>query len=89
MTSTTSMDSSDSAGSARSAGSPSAPPASGSSGGFREKLLTVPPPIEVAGRWIKRYHVTADPAGIEPEVERAAYAALPGLLPEPDGTPPA
>src|SRR6478736_3576102 len=26
---------------------------------FREKFLTVPPPIEVAGRRIKRYHVTA------------------------------
>ena len=30
---------------------------------FSEKLLTVPPPVEVAGRHIKRYHVTADPAG--------------------------
>jgi hypothetical protein len=26
---------------------------------------------------------------VEPEVERAAYALLPSLLPEPDGTPPA
>ncbi|MFD8740298.1 hypothetical protein ACFV06_36040 [Streptomyces sp. NPDC059618] len=56
---------------------------------FREKLLTVPPPIETAGRRIKRYHVTTDPAGIEPEIEAAAYAMLPRLLPEPDGTPPA
>ncbi|WP_246203726.1 hypothetical protein [Streptomyces tailanensis] len=56
---------------------------------FTEKLLTVPPPIEVAGRRIKRYHVTADPAGIAPEVEKAAYALLPELLPEHDGTPPA
>jgi hypothetical protein len=55
---------------------------------FTEKLLTVPPPIEVAGRHIKRYHVTADPAGIAPEVEKAAYA-MPELLPEADGTPPA
>ncbi|MFF7259041.1 hypothetical protein ACFZCL_01910 [Streptomyces sp. NPDC008159] len=55
---------------------------------FSEKLLTVPPPVEVAGRHIKRYHVTADPAGIAPEVEKAAYAILPELLPEPDGTPP-
>lgn len=54
---------------------------------FEEKLLTVPPPIEVAGRHIKRYHVTADPAGIAPEVREAAYAILPKLLPEPDGTP--
>lgn len=56
---------------------------------FAEKLLTVLPPIEVAGRWIKRYHVTSDPAGIAPDVERAAYAILPELLPAPDGTPPA
>lgn len=56
---------------------------------FTEKHLLVPPPIEVGGRQVKRYHVTADPAGIEPEVERAAYALLPALLPEPDGTPPA
>jgi hypothetical protein len=56
---------------------------------FTEKLLRVPPPIELGGRRIKRYHVTADPAGIDPEVEKAAYAILPGLLPAPDGTPPA
>ncbi|MET9828125.1 hypothetical protein ABZ078_02180 [Streptomyces sp. NPDC006385] len=56
---------------------------------FSEKPLTVPPPIEVAGRHVKRYHVTADPAGIAPEVEKAAYEILPELLPEPDGTPPA
>ncbi|MER8185695.1 hypothetical protein [Kitasatospora sp. NPDC094015] len=56
---------------------------------FTEKLLQSLPPVEVAGRHVKRYHVTADPAGIEPEVERAAYALLPTLLPEPDGTPPA
>jgi len=56
---------------------------------FNEKLLTVLPPIEVAGRHIKRYHVTADPDGIAPEVAEAAYAMLPKLLPEPDGTPPA
>ncbi len=42
----------------------------------------------MAGRRIKRYHVTADPAGIAPDVEAAAYAMLPKLLPEPDGTPP-
>ncbi|WP_329125408.1 hypothetical protein [Streptomyces sp. NBC_01465] len=56
---------------------------------FAEKFLTSLPPIEVAGRRIKRYHVTADPAGIEPEVEKAAYAVLPQLLPPPDTTPPA
>ncbi|GII57879.1 hypothetical protein Pth03_62680 [Planotetraspora thailandica] len=56
---------------------------------FAEKLLWVPPPIELGGRHIKRYHVTADPAGIDPEIEKAAYAILPELFPEPDGTPPA
>lgn len=55
---------------------------------FTEKLLWAPPPIEVGGRSIKRYHVTGDPGGIEPAVEKAAYAILPELLPEPDGTPP-
>ncbi|MCD9877196.1 hypothetical protein [Streptomyces guryensis] len=56
---------------------------------FTEKFLTVPPPVEVAGRRIKRYHVTADPAGIAPGVEKAAYEILPELLPEADGTAPA
>ncbi|MEU6234874.1 hypothetical protein [Kitasatospora sp. NPDC047058] len=56
---------------------------------FTEKLLLVPPPVDIGGRHVKRYHVTADPRGIDPEVERAAYALLPELLPPPDGTPPA
>ncbi|MGW6157937.1 hypothetical protein ACWFRM_33135, partial [Streptomyces sp. NPDC055144] len=56
---------------------------------FEEKLLWSLPPVEVAGRRVKRYHVSADPAGIAPDVEKAAYAMLPELLPEPDGTPPA
>lgn len=56
---------------------------------FEEKLLWALPPVEVAGRRVKRYHVSADPAGIAPEVEKAAYTMLPELLPEPDGTPPA
>ncbi|OKK04346.1 hypothetical protein AMK26_13295 [Streptomyces sp. CB03234] len=56
---------------------------------FAEKYLFVPPPVEAGGRRVKRYHVTADPSGIAPDVEKAAYALLPGLLPEPDGTPPA
>jgi hypothetical protein len=43
----------------------------------------------VACRHIRRYHGTADPAGIAPELEEAAYATLPRLLPEPDSTPPA
>jgi hypothetical protein len=54
---------------------------------FAEKLLTSLPPIDVAGRAVKRYHVTSDPGGIEPEVAKAAYGVLPALLPEADGTP--
>lgn len=54
---------------------------------FTEKLLTARPPLDVGGRLIKRYHVTADPAGIAPDVEAAAYALLPDLLPPSDGTP--
>jgi hypothetical protein len=55
---------------------------------FVEKLLTSLPPIEVASRAVKRYHVTTDPGGIEPEVAKAAYEMLPALLPpEPDQTP--
>lgn len=54
---------------------------------FEEKLLWSLPPVQVAGLRVKRYHVSADPAGIAPEVEKAAYAMLPELLPEPDGTP--
>jgi hypothetical protein len=56
---------------------------------FTEKFLRARPAIEVAGRSVKRYHVTPGPEGVEPEVEQAALAILPKLLPEPDGTPPA
>ena len=41
------------------------------------------------GTDIKRCHVSANPAGIDPVVETAAYAFLPGFLPKPDDTPPA
>ena len=44
---------------------------------FTEKLLTVHPPIEVAGRSIKRYHVTGDPAGIAPVIQWGTEAKLP------------
>jgi hypothetical protein len=54
---------------------------------FKEKFLRSRPPVEVAGRTVKRYHVTPGPDGMEPEVEQAALAFLPALLPEPDGTP--
>jgi hypothetical protein len=54
---------------------------------FTEKFLRTRPAIEVAGRGIKRYHVTLGQEGVEPEIEQAAFAILPRLLPEPDGTP--
>ena len=56
---------------------------------FTEKFLRARPAIEVAGRSVKRYHVTPGPDGVEPEIERAAFAILPRLLPERDETPPA
>lgn len=54
---------------------------------FTEKFLRGRAAIEVGGRSVKRYHVTPWPEGVEPEIERAALALLPELLPEPDGTP--
>ncbi|MDH2425608.1 hypothetical protein [Sphaerisporangium sp. TRM90804] len=56
---------------------------------FTEKYLRVPGVTHVAGRRVKRYHVTTVDAEIEDAVQRAAYAFLPSLIPEPDGTPPA
>ncbi|MEZ0069515.1 hypothetical protein ABIA32_005560 [Streptacidiphilus sp. MAP12-20] len=55
---------------------------------FAEKRLTALEPIELGGRFIKRYHVTPYPEPIEPEIERAAHAILPSLLAPPDDTPP-
>ncbi|WP_091630837.1 hypothetical protein [Micromonospora peucetia] len=52
---------------------------------FRDKELRVPGPLTVAGRKLKRYHVDQPEHRIEPEVERAAYAVLPRLLPTRDG----
>jgi hypothetical protein len=54
---------------------------------FTDKTLRALPPIRVAGRAVKRYHVFTDLALIEPAIEKAAREILPGLLPEPDGTP--
>ncbi|MFG3698742.1 hypothetical protein ACGF5C_12610 [Micromonospora sp. NPDC047620] len=58
---------------------------------FRDKELRTPGPLTVAGRQLKRYHVDQPERRIEPEVEPAAYAVLPRLLParDGDGTPPA
>jgi hypothetical protein len=56
---------------------------------FQEKLLSSAPPVEVGARRYKRYYVTSGAAVITPAVEKAAFGLLPGLSPEPDGTPPA
>lgn len=56
---------------------------------FAQRYLTTPDRIEVGGRHVKRYHLTVDGAEIDGAVQDAAYALIPRLLPEPDGTPPA
>jgi len=56
---------------------------------FAERFLTTPSPIEVSGRHVKRYHLNVVDADIDSAIQAAAYAELPALLPEPDGTPPA
>lgn len=56
---------------------------------FTDKLLTSQPPIEVAGRRFKRYHVTSEIAPVTADIERAATELLPKLAPEADRTPPA
>jgi hypothetical protein len=57
---------------------------------FQEKFLRALGVIEVGGRQIKRYHISTADSGIEDGIQRAAYAMLPRLLPDPDGeTPPA
>lgn len=58
--------------------------------GFTEKYVRAPGVIDLAGRQLKRYHITTRGESIEAEVERSAYAFLPSLLPSPDEeTPPA
>jgi hypothetical protein len=54
---------------------------------FKEKHIRVLPPVEIAGRAVKRYYVFPDSIGIEPEIEKAALDILPELFPEPDQTP--
>ena len=56
---------------------------------FEEKWLSSHPPVQVGRRHYKRYYVTSATAVVTPEVEKAAFGALPGLLPEMDSTPPA
>ena len=55
---------------------------------FCEKYLRTFESIEVAGRWVKRYHVSAMDGQIARGIQDAAYEYLPRLLPAPDGEAP-
>ena len=57
---------------------------------FSEKYMRDAGVIETAGRYLKRYHISSTMQDNIPEgIQKAAYAFLPQLLPEPDGeTPP-
>jgi hypothetical protein len=55
---------------------------------FAERFLSTPGRIEVAGRQIKRYHITMTDSELDQAIQDAAYALVPQLLPEPDETPP-
>lgn len=56
---------------------------------FAEKYLRLPGVIDVAGRSVKRYHVTTVDSDVEDAVQKAAYQFLPRLLAPRDETPPA
>ncbi|MFF5175745.1 hypothetical protein ACFY3U_24390 [Micromonospora sp. NPDC000089] len=57
---------------------------------FHDKQLRVAGATEVAGRRLKRYRIDQPDQPLTPEVERAAEAVLPTLVPTADdGTPPA
>jgi hypothetical protein len=55
-----------------------------------EMQLSAPGVIECSGRWVKRYHISADGGTVADPIQDAAYDFLPRLLPKPDDqTPPA
>jgi hypothetical protein len=56
---------------------------------FKKKLLTIQPLIELAGRRLKRYHVTSEIAPVTADIEQAATEPLPKLTQDADATPPA
>ncbi|MGH9187551.1 MAG: hypothetical protein ACRD0U_17335 [Acidimicrobiales bacterium] len=56
---------------------------------FEERHLRPLAPVTIDGRLIKRYHVTIDGAEIDADIQAAANAFVPRLLPEADETPPA
>jgi hypothetical protein len=55
---------------------------------FQQRYMTKAPPVEIGGRQIKRYHVSVVNAPVEQEIQEAAEAFVPALLPPADGTPP-
>jgi hypothetical protein len=55
---------------------------------FAPRFLTRHGLVQMAGRTLKRYHVSIDDAPIEAAVVEAAHAILPRLLPAPDATTP-
>ncbi len=56
---------------------------------YSEKHVHAAGVIETAGRWVKRYHISAADGHVPEGIQDAAYRFLPELLPEPDGeTPP-
>jgi hypothetical protein len=54
---------------------------------FTQRHLTVPTPIEIGGRQVKRYHVSVFESPIEDDIQASARAFTPALLPPPDETP--
>lgn len=52
---------------------------------FSQKFLRTPGLIEVAGRQVKRYHVSTVDAEIEDSVQAAAYGVLPPEEPDVPG----
>jgi hypothetical protein len=55
---------------------------------FAEKQMRAAGVIETAGRWVKRYHISAADGQIPDGIQAAAYEFLPRLLPKPDGEAP-
>jgi hypothetical protein len=56
---------------------------------YSEKYMRAAGVIELAGRWVKRYHISPFGEQISDGIQHAAYQFLPELLPKPDGeTPP-
>lgn len=57
---------------------------------YTQRYMTHLPPVIIAGRTIKRYHLTPDTTPIPTHIQTAAYRHLPRLLPDhPGPTPPA